>query len=187
MSNVNLVTAVVGAAAVVVAALAGAWINSYLSTRRERWNLRRDLYTRLLENLGEANEAIYGLMHTTQSTLPEEELIPRITHLNEQALEAYKQIQRAASVAAILLGDEALQALHELRHEVVKARQTTDQLKYLDEERAAVIKAQRLVVSAARRELGTSRRLRSWFWSKWKRLGSKENSEQQRSRERRHP
>ncbi len=176
MGNVNVVTAIVGAAAVVVAALAGAWINSYLSTRRERWNLRRDLYTRLLENLGEANEAIYGLMQGVKSDLPEEELTKRFNRLNDQALDAYKQIQRATSVAAILLSDEAVQALRDWRHEAIRAHQATDQLELLVKERAAVGKAYRLVVDAAGRELGTRRRWGGWFRSKSKRLVSKDRA-----------
>ncbi len=48
-----MLTTLVGLIGIVI----GAWLNALLTTRRERWNLRRDLYTRLLENLGEAKAA----------------------------------------------------------------------------------------------------------------------------------
>lgn len=54
--------AMITATAVLFGAIVGALINAGLTTRRERWNLRRELFTRLLENLGEAVDAL-GLLY----------------------------------------------------------------------------------------------------------------------------
>jgi hypothetical protein len=39
--------AIVSAMSGLIGGIIGVWLNSVVTTRRERWNLKRDLYTRL--------------------------------------------------------------------------------------------------------------------------------------------
>ena len=178
-----MVEALTGAVVVLLAV----WLGQSLATRRERWNLKRDLYTRLLENLGEAKEALPNLMQVIQSPIepgiPDEEIDPphsewdrKVGLLNEQVFGALNRVRQATSVAAILLSDEALNALEQLQNEHIVARRQTHHLKYLSDELWAVKTSYNLIVKAARQDLGVKQNRESWLWARiygpWTRMRS---------------
>ena len=57
--------AMITASAVLFGATVGALLNAGLTTRRERWNLRRELFTRLLEGQGQVKgKGAFGVVET---------------------------------------------------------------------------------------------------------------------------
>ena len=138
----------------------GAVLNAWLTTRRERWNLKRDLYTRLLEHLGEAKHALDGLFETETTMRPvgpnpvsEEWWKARRRTLMSKASKAADKIRRATSVAAILLNAEAIEALKKLEAEWAKADAEPDPFDVFDQRLASVQRAYELVLAAARADL----------------------------------
>ncbi len=65
------------------------------------------------------------------------------------------EIRRASSVAAIMLSDEAIAVLLDLRHAHQAALGSADLLDALRKESAGVRAARDLIVAAARKDLGT--------------------------------
>lgn len=102
----------------ILTGLIGLIIGYFLTLRRERWNLRRDLYARLLENLGEVQHALEELreleikyQHSGNSP-PEEWL----EDLRGRELKAADEIRRTRWVARIMLRDETIQGVKEGRN-----------------------------------------------------------------------
>ncbi len=160
-SNV-LLTTLAGLIGIII----GAWLNALLTTRRERWNLRRDLYTRLLESLGEAKagqDSLWDLeVNDPHSGI--ESVVKyrkdRIEDLSKQDAAAVEAIRRATSIAAIMLSDEALQALNGLQAEWSKAKNENTYFSYLDRRAGATARAYKLLVDAAKKDL----RMGSHHW-----------------------
>lgn len=148
-------TALVG----VLGVLLGAWLTSLFNTRRERWNLRRELYTRLLENLGEAREALEYLYDIemsyprTGNDAEEKSWEKRREHQSQRESNAVKQIRLATSVAAIMLPKNTLEALQEMEAEWNQANRAGSISEHLDIRLAATKKAYNLLVKAAREDL----------------------------------
>ena len=71
MKDLSIISAITAVAALIGVAL-GSWITAALATRRERWNLRRELYTSLLQNLGEAQDALESLFRMERASPPDD-------------------------------------------------------------------------------------------------------------------
>ncbi len=158
-----MVEALTGLTGAVVVLLA-VWLGQSLATRRERWNLKRDLYTRLLENLGEAKDAIRLLlplahMGRTGPGVEERQWDMEVSRLQDRRSQALDEVRRAASVSAIILRDEALKALQELQREHAEAGRLECWFQLLIAHHQAVIQAYDLLLTAAKKDLGSNR----WF------------------------
>ena len=94
----TILIAVIGA----LGALGGYWLNSRLTTRRERWAFKRDLYVRLLDHLHEAM-VVLDTMVTTRAA---DQLVALVKEVEE--------IRRARAVAALFLHRETSQAIDQL-------------------------------------------------------------------------
>lgn len=148
-------SAVVGGLAGLGGIVVGALLQSLLTTRRERWNLKRDLYTRLLENLGKAKTALDGLWEAEAGD-PARFSGEWSAGLVEQEASAVAEITRAASVAGMMLNRNTVEALESLQREWGKARRAHTMFEEVDHRLAAVGEAYRLVLAAARRDLRLS-------------------------------
>lgn len=155
MAESILIPALSGLAGIVI----GAWVNALLTTRRERWNLKRDLYSRLLESLGEAKNALETLWDfEVNKPYPQGELAQEGRgHLMEKLMEreskAVEEIRRATSIAAIMLGPEAIEALDSLQSEWNKAEKENTYFEHLDRRAAAAKNAYTVLVNAAMKDL----------------------------------
>lgn len=151
--------AMITASAVLFGAIVGALLNAGLTTRRERWNLRRELFTRLLENLGEAVDALEILYDALRAGPgPAEKsknqwdiLIGRLT---ERESRAEEEIRRATSVAAIMLTDEALKALKSFRKEWNLSEQAESWAEHVSIRLEGAREAYDVLVKAAKKDLG---------------------------------
>jgi len=85
----SILLALVGLAGIAV----GAWLNSALALRRERWHLKRDLYTRLQEGLLESRLRVVWLRH---DHTPEN---------FERVRAGTNDLTRVGAVAAVILPD----------------------------------------------------------------------------------
>ena len=151
--------AMITASAVLFGALVGALLNAGLTTRRERWNLRRELFTRLLENLGEtvdALELLYDVLRAgpgpTEKAKNQWDI--RIGRLTERESRAEEEIRRATSVAAIMLTDEALKALKSFRKEWNLSKQAESWDEHVSIRLEGARKAYDVLVKAAKKDLG---------------------------------
>ncbi len=156
--------AVIAAFAGLLGIVIGALLNARLSTLRERWNLRRDLYTRLLENLGEAADALESLQHAVLANpgpieKAKNQQDDRIRSLTERESRASEEIHRATSVAAIMLSDEAIKALESFRKEWNLSTQAESQGEHVSIRLDAARKAYNVLVKAAKKDLFCRR----WF------------------------
>lgn len=127
-----------------------------LWVEQARWDLKRDLYYRLLENLDEAKRSINNLWHVlgswpTAEALQEE--WERRQALAEERLDrAVVEIHRARAVAGMMLSERALQVLNELYKEKPKGRhEGVDE--WLEEELEATQRVYDLLVDAAKQDL----------------------------------
>ena len=103
MIPLNPVLATILAALIAaVAGLFGAWLNSRLTTRRERWTFKRDLYLRLLEHLHEASVALETVARTRDL-----EMVKRFAT-------AVEEVRRARAIAALVLDRDTSRALDQL-------------------------------------------------------------------------
>lgn len=158
MIDAAMIAAFAGLLGIVI----GALLNARLTTRRERWNLRRELYARLLENLGEMVDAL-ELLHDALRVGPgptekaKSQWDIRIGRLTERESRAEEEIRRATSVAAIMLTDEALKALKSFR----KEWNLSEQAEYWDEHVSIRLegarKAYGVLVKVAKEDLGFKR------------------------------
>ena len=136
----------------------GSWITAALATRRERWNLRRELYTSLLQNLGGAQDALASLFRMEQAAPPRGPEAERRWDEQENLLadveaQAVKEIRRITWVAAIILHDEVATALHQLETDWMKGISAESKEEHLDLRIAATKKAYNLIVEAAKKDL----------------------------------
>ena len=135
-----------------------AQISAELWVQQTRWNLKRDIYTRLLENLGEAADALDKMWKSAERPYPEDEegrtcLRQWQDELRERESKAVDEIRRATSVAAIMLGETALVALHKLQAGWAEAEAADNYAEYLDRQTAAVNNAYKLLVVSAKEDL----------------------------------
>ena len=135
-----------------------AQISGELWVQQTRWNLKRDIYTRLLENLGEAAYALDKLWVAEDRSYSDDEEVRKNIEawkaaLRDRQSRAVNEIRRATSVAAIMLGEVALAALKKLQVEWVEADAVDSYGEYLDKETAAVDNAYKLLVISARDDL----------------------------------
>jgi len=122
----------------------------FLNIRRERWNLKRDLYTRLLENLGEMVFVLGELFELTNSEDEEEEKEGPLRTRSEKAL---GEIRRAHHVAVLMLRRDATEALENLYKEMGRAGRAKTYEDFLIEKRNAAGKAYDFILEAARSDL----------------------------------
>lgn len=151
--------AMITAFAVLFGALLGALLNAGLTTRRERWNLRRELFTRLLENLGEAVDALELLYDALRAGPGPAEKFKnqwdiKIGRLTERESRAEEEIRRATSVATIMLTDEALKALKSLQNEWNLSKQAESWNEHVSIRLEGARKAYDVLVKAAKKDLG---------------------------------
>ncbi len=154
--DAQLVIALVG----IIGVVAGAWLNSRLSSAQQRWNLRRELYERLLVNLGEARYALDGLYESETSGQPyggNEEAWERWREWRKGLFahehKAETEIRRATSTAAIILSGSAFDALRQLEKDWRAAQEKGNPFEMIDERLAGVNKAFDAIVTAARKDL----------------------------------
>ena len=150
----KIVTAVVG----LVGLMIGAWLNATLTTRREQWNLRRELYTRLLENLGEIVSALEPLYNAALSGPGRSEKErkywdDRVSKLLERETHSEEQIRRAASVSAVMLSDESIEALKIFQKEWEKSFPDESWDEHIGNRLEAARKAYSVLVLAAKKDL----------------------------------
>lgn len=158
--------AMITASAVLFGATVGALLNAGLTTRRERWNLRRELFTRLLENLGEAVDALELLYDALRAgpgpaEKSKEQWDIRIDRLTERESRAEEEIRRATSVAAILLTEETLKALKSFRKEWNLSKQAESWGEHVSIRLEVAHKAYGVLVKVAEKDLLGNR----WFSS----------------------
>jgi regulator of protease activity HflC (stomatin/prohibitin superfamily) len=152
-------TAMIAAPAGFLGGVVGALVTAHLTTQRERWNLRRELYTRLLENLGEVVDAL-ELLHDALRAGPgptekaKDQWDIRIGRLTERESRAEEEIRRATSVAAIMLTNEALKALKSFRKEWKLSEQAESSDEHISIRLEGARKANDLLVNAAKKDLG---------------------------------
>lgn len=86
---------------------------------QQRWTLKRELYTELLDSLYSEKEAVFKLSDEEKRTVPIEQhlLVLRENFIREnqaQSLAAIKRISKVRGVAGVLLSEEAQKALDEI-------------------------------------------------------------------------
>jgi hypothetical protein len=140
---VAAVATVLGAAIGAVGSLIGAWFNSRLTVRRERWTFKRDLYVRLLEHLRETAITIEEMIRTRT--------LDKFPTLSAEM----EEVRRARSIAALFLHRETIAALDHLdatwrRLHAVEGHADT----VTNERLAAVGAAYEAVLAAGRKDLG---------------------------------
>jgi hypothetical protein len=152
-------TAIIAAVAGLSGVALGAWLNALLTTRRERWNLRRELYTQLIENLSEVKDALDRLYHL-ENTFPssgceqmEKEWEERIKVQQDRESKAIAEVRRVASVAAIMLGQNALDAIEKLWTEWSEAKDADSYSEHINLRTRSAKKAYELLIQAARKDL----------------------------------
>ncbi len=165
----------INALVALISASLAAWVTSSLTTKRERWNLRRELYTELLKGLDEAKETLQliVLVEVTDSehvgiSEPAVEANRRKEKKKElgiQLAKALQHVRETASVAQILLDRKVIFALDKLKQEQKNSLPSISYFLFFDHQLRALIRSQRLVVDAARRELGLRRFTDGWLWS----------------------
>lgn len=139
----------------ILTGLIGLIIGYFLTLRRERWNLRRDLYARLLENLGEVQHALEELRELEIKYRHTEHSPPMewLEDLRGRESKAADEIRRTKWVAKIMLRGETIQALQALEAEWEKARRADKYFDYLDQRLGAAHRAYELLVKAAKKDL----------------------------------
>lgn len=152
-----LVAVIAGVAAILGAAL-GAWLNSMLTVRREKWELRRSLYARLLENLKETRDALSLLLYWEETWDPSdkgaEERRRRLQGREHRRVsKAFRQVVTAMPLATVVLPQDVALSLQALETEWRRARNARTFYHHLDEQYAAVLEAERRLIEGARKQL----------------------------------
>lgn len=128
-----------------------------LWVEQARWDLKRDLYYRLLENLDESKRSIRNLLDVLLSwpnaDALQEEWEGRKTLAEERLSRALAEIHRARAVAAMMLSDQALQVLKTLYKDRKPKGRDEDVDEWLERELAATQRAYDLLVDAAKQDL----------------------------------
>lgn len=128
-----------------------------LWVEQARWDLKRDLYYRLLENLDETKRSIRNLLDVFQSwpdsDALQQEWERKQARAEERLDRALAEIHRARAVSAIVLSDQALEVLDELYRARKPTGRAEEADEWLEHEVAATNKAYALLVEAAKRDL----------------------------------
>lgn len=151
-------TAMIAVLASLLTGLLGIAVGSWFTTRRERWTLRCELYTRLLEHLGEAVDALELLYDAVlagpgQGETAGNQWDIRIRQLTERESRAAEEIRRATSVATIMLSDEALKVLKSLQKGWNLSGQAESWGEHVSIRLEAAQKAYTVLVAAAKKDL----------------------------------
>ena len=149
-----------------MAGVVGGFIASLPRLRPERWQMKKDLYGRLLEKLGEVIYVLDELMalatHGEEigagllSTQEEE----RERQLRHRGHEAYEEINRVSRIAAIVLRPDVLTMLSKMDVQLAKAERDAPKSRdALASQRKIARTAYDLVLVAAKKDLGMRRNL----------------------------
>jgi hypothetical protein len=135
-------------------------VSAELWLGQTRWNLRRDLYARLLEGLSDVQSSIHRLIGSMKMKAEAADPAVKSYHVGEitkglaEYFEATHKVRRAHSVAAIFLSEEAMEALRKMGADMVRASQEgTSGEKYRDLLAGATESASKVLIEAARRDL----------------------------------
>ena len=145
-----------------IAGAVGGLIASLPRLRPERWQMKRELYSRLLEELGEVVYVLDELIALARYVeqigegplrVQDEE---RETGLRDRGHEAYEEIHRVSRIAAIVLRPDVLTVLGKMDVQLAKAeRETPRGREALESQRKIARTAYDLVLLAAKQDLGT--------------------------------
>ena len=151
-----------------IAGVVGGVIASLPRLRPERWQMKRELYSRLLEKLG---EVVYVLDELIILAKYVEEIgegplraqdEERETALRDRGHDAYEEVNRVSRIAAIVLRQEVLAVLSRMDVQLVKAeREAPGRREALGSQRKIARTAYDLVLLAAKKDLGIHR-VQSW-------------------------
>lgn len=131
-------------------------ITGELWEKQNRWTFKRDLYIRLLENLGAAHRALDHLYDAeTIYRVAEESESRKKWRADEQAklAESLETVHRTSAVASVVLNADALTALAKLESRLAKAPDAESLFDFLAEELGAVTEARDLLKTAAKTDL----------------------------------
>ena len=107
-----------------------AQISGDLWLRQNRWHFKKDLYARLLENLGSAHRALDHLLDAEMNH-PQAESEARKGWLATQrgkSSEALEDVHRASAVAMVILNGEAVSTLRRFEDKLGRAAQSANSL-----------------------------------------------------------
>ena len=131
-------------------------ITGELWEKQNRWTFKRDLYIRLLENLGAAHRALDHLYDAeTIHHVAEESESRKKWRADERAklAESLETVHRTSAVASVVLNADALTALAKLESRLAKASGAGSLFDFLTEELEAVTEARDLLKTAAKTDL----------------------------------
>ena len=147
-----------------IAGAVGGFIASLPRLRPERWQMKRELYSRLLEKLG---EVVYVLDELIMLARYVEEIgegplraqdEERERALRDRGHDAYEEISRVSRIAAIVLRTEVLTVLGKMDVQLAKVeRETPKGREVLGAQRKIARTAYDLVLLAAKKDLGMGR------------------------------
>lgn len=151
-----------------IAGVVGGFIAALPRLRPERWQMKRELYSRLLEKLG---EVVYVLDELIMLAKYVEEIgegplraqdEERERALRDRGHDAYEEVNRVSRIAAIVLRQEVLAVLSRMDVQLVKAeREAPGRREALGSQRKIARTAYDLVLLAAKKDLGIHR-VQSW-------------------------
>jgi len=151
-----------------IAGVVGGFIASLPRLRPERWQMKKELYSRLLEKLG---EVVYVLDELIVLAKYVEEIgegplraedEERERGLRDRGHDAYEEISRLSRIAAIVLRPDVLTALGKMDVQLAKAeRETPRGREGLGSQRKIARTAYDLVLLDAKKDLGI-RRFHTW-------------------------
>lgn len=132
-----------------------AQIGGTLWVEQERWNLRREVYVRLLENLTRCEDALrmYAELRKATARGDDQESKELREKWRSKAHEALQEIRRAASVAAIMLPEDARRVLEEFHGFWSRIVDEPDARRLVEDWATHTERARKLLVSIARCDL----------------------------------
>jgi hypothetical protein len=139
----------------IFAGILGVILGYLLTLRRERWSFKRELYSKLLENLGEVKYALGRLedLDIRAERIQDELYVKWKEEAREIESRAVAEIRRVTAVAKMMLRKEALEALERLQRDWDEAQKADTYFEHIDQRGAAANKAYDLLSKAAKREL----------------------------------
>jgi hypothetical protein len=152
-----------------IAGVVGGLIASLPRLRPERWQMKRELYSRLLEKLGEVVYVLDELLvlaryveEIGEGPLRAEDE-ERERRLRDRGHDAYEDISRVSRIAAIVLPPDVLTVLGKMDVQLAKAeRETPRGREVLGSQRKIARTAYDLVLIAAKKDLGMQR-FQNWM------------------------
>lgn len=140
----------------------GAWLSATFDRRRERWNLRRNLYERLLEHIGEAHYDLNVLWNAEQEgrAVTDEW---RESWLGS-ARSAFGEARRVMTVGRLMLKKETVDILDRLFIEWDKADSKVFYSEMLFDQLDSVAVAYKMLLHAAQADLGIAPRKGWRIW-----------------------